>query len=126
MTCVAKAAFAGRPQGRDSFRSHATGESFRLVFSGTPAQDFGMRSLTRQSVLLTFIVCFLVGGNLIAAESSIIAAGAKLQKLAGDFVFTEGPACDAQGNVFFTDQPNDRILKWSTDGKLSTFMQPCG
>jgi gluconolactonase len=28
--------------------------------------------------------------------------------------------------VFFTDQPNDRIHKWSIDGKLSTFMQPCG
>jgi gluconolactonase len=28
--------------------------------------------------------------------------------------------------VFFTDQPNDRILKWSVDGKLSTFLQPAG
>ena len=28
------------------------------------------------------------------------------------------------GNVYFTDQPNDRILKWSVDGKLSTFVQP--
>jgi gluconolactonase len=28
--------------------------------------------------------------------------------------------------VFFTDQPNDRILKWGIDGKLSTFLQPCG
>jgi gluconolactonase len=59
--------------------------------------------------------------------SSVIAApGAKLEKLAGDFKFTEGPTCDAQGNVFFTDQPNDRIMKWSVDGKLSTFMQPAG
>jgi sugar lactone lactonase YvrE len=56
----------------------------------------------------------------------IIAPGAKLQKLAGDFKFTEGPAADAEGNVYFTDQPNDRILKWGTDGKLSTFLQPCG
>jgi gluconolactonase len=49
-----------------------------------------------------------------------------VEKLVGDCKFTEGPACDAEGNVFFTDQPNDRILKWSADGKLSTFMQPCG
>src|SRR6516165_8251597 len=61
-----------------------------------------------------------------AAESPVIAPGARVQKLAGDFKFTEGPAADSQGNVFFTDQPNDRILKWSIDGKLSTFMQPCG
>jgi gluconolactonase len=62
----------------------------------------------------------------LAAESRIIALGATLQKLAGDFAFTEGPACDREGNVFFTDQPNDRILKWSVEEKLSTFMQPCG
>jgi gluconolactonase len=62
----------------------------------------------------------------LAAESKIIAPGATLQTLAGDFAFTEGPACDGGGNVFFTDQPNDRILKWSVDGKLSTFMHPCG
>ncbi|MBM3887867.1 MAG: SMP-30/gluconolactonase/LRE family protein, partial [Verrucomicrobia bacterium] len=52
--------------------------------------------------------------------------GAQVEKLAGEFKFTEGPASDAQGNVYFTDQPNDRILKWSVDGKLTTFMQPCG
>jgi gluconolactonase len=59
-------------------------------------------------------------------ESGIIAPGAKVEKLADGFQFTEGPASDAQGNVFFTDQPNDRILRWSTDGKLSTFLKPCG
>jgi gluconolactonase len=68
----------------------------------------------------------LSSASMSAAESKIIAPGATLQKLAGDFQFTEGPACDDQGSVFFTDQPNDRILKWSTEGKLSTFMQPCG
>ena len=30
------------------------------------------------------------------------------------------------GNVFFTDQPNDRILKWGVEGRLSTFLQPAG
>jgi gluconolactonase len=58
--------------------------------------------------------------------SPIIAPGARLVKLAGGFKFTEGPACDARGNIYFTDQPNDRIMEWSTGGKLSTFMQPCG
>jgi gluconolactonase len=61
-----------------------------------------------------------------AANTNVIAKGAALEKLASDFSFTEGPACDARGNVFFTDQPSDRILEWSTEGKLSTFMQPCG
>ncbi len=58
--------------------------------------------------------------------SAVIATGAKLEKLAGDFKFTEGPTADKDGNIFFTDQPNNRIMKWSVDGKLSTFMQPAG
>jgi len=47
-------------------------------------------------------------------------------KLAGDFAFTEGPAPDKAGNVYFTDQPNDRIMVWSKKKGLSTFMQPSG
>ena len=58
--------------------------------------------------------------------SAVIAPGARLEKLAGAFKFTEGPTSDQDGNVFFTDQPNNRILKWSMDGKLSTFLQPAG
>ena len=61
-----------------------------------------------------------------ADHTSIIAPGAQVEKLADGFAFTEGPACDRDGNVFFTDQPNDRILEWTIDGKLKTFMQPCG
>jgi gluconolactonase len=56
----------------------------------------------------------------------VVTPGATLEKLAGGFDFTEGPTCDADGNVFFTDQPNNRILKWSVDGRLSTFLQPAG
>ena len=56
----------------------------------------------------------------------VVAPGAAVEKLAGDFAFTEGPTCDPDGNVLFTDQPNDRILKWSTEGRLSTFLQPAG
>jgi len=57
---------------------------------------------------------------------SLIADGATLVKLDGSFQFTEGPTSDKAGNIFFTDQPNNRILEWSVDGKLSTFLQPAG
>ena len=56
----------------------------------------------------------------------VVAKSAKLETLADGFDFTEGPTCDAGGNIFFTDQPNDRILKWSTEGELSTFLHPAG
>jgi gluconolactonase len=61
-----------------------------------------------------------------AALVDLRAPGALVQKLSGDFSFTEGPTADASGNVYFTDQPSDRILKWSVDGKLSTFLTPAG
>jgi gluconolactonase len=64
--------------------------------------------------------------NVPRAERGVIAPGATLEKLAGGFAFTEGPTSDKDGNVFFTDQPNNRILKWSADGKLTTFLQPAG
>lgn len=72
------------------------------------------------------VLVLVLGGVAFGEEKGIIAPDAKVEKLAGGFAFTEGPAADAEGNVFFTDQPNDRILKWSVDGKLTTWMKPCG
>ncbi len=61
-----------------------------------------------------------------ADVAGLIAPDAKVEKLAGDFKFTEGPAADKDGNVFFTDIPNNRIHKWSVDGKLSTAREDSG
>lgn len=75
--------------------------------------------------LLTAVLvwgCWLAAGR----AESLVADGATLQKLGDDFAFTEGATADAQGNVFFTDQPNNRIMEWSVAGKLSTFLQPAG
>jgi gluconolactonase len=56
----------------------------------------------------------------------VIAEGAKLQQVATGFAFTEGPAADAGGNVYFTDQPNNRILKWAADEGVSVFLEDSG
>ncbi len=83
-----------------------------------------------KSCLIRISLCILTihlgAGATQAEEKSIRAENAELTKLSDGFIFTEGPASDAKGNVYFTDQPNDRIMKWSIDGKLSTFMKPCG
>jgi gluconolactonase len=81
---------------------------------------------TIATVALALLSVLAMANSSSGAEGGVVEPGAKLQKLSGEFTFTEGPASDAEGNVYFTDQPNDRILKWSTDGKLSTFMRPCG
>ena len=73
----------------------------------------------------TFLFSVFLSANLYA-QTSIVAPGAEVKLLASGFEFTEGPASDTDGNVYFTDQPNDRIHIWSTDGKLSTFMQGSG
>ncbi|MCH7688789.1 MAG: SMP-30/gluconolactonase/LRE family protein [Planctomycetes bacterium] len=59
-------------------------------------------------------------------ETSLVDDGAKVKKLAGGFIFTEGPAVDQQGNIYFTDIRNNRIHKWSLDGKLTTFRENSG
>ena len=60
-------------------------------------------------------------------DSPVVTDGATLT-LAGDgFKFTEGPARDPLGDVYFTDQPNDRIHRWeAASGKISLFLEPCG
>jgi gluconolactonase len=73
-----------------------------------------------------FLLPALFSFVLAAHGEGVFAPDAKLQKLAGGFAFTEGPTCDAKGNLFFVDQPNDRIMKWSAAGKLTTFLQPSG
>lgn len=44
-------------------------------------------------------------------------------KLHGGFQFTEGPAADREGNVYFSDIPAEKILKVDTAGKLSVFRE---
>ena len=79
-------------------------------------------------IVFSFVFLLIIQNETIAQskEEQLIAKGAKPEKLAGDFSFTEGPACDAKGNIFFTDQPNNRIWKWSTDNKLSQFGESFG
>src|SRR4051812_12126292 len=51
----------------------------------------------------------------------------KLHRLATGFGFTEGPAADRRGNVFFTDQPNDKIYRWDAGtGAITLWLEGTG
>ncbi len=75
--------------------------------------------------LLVVMFCCIAATS-IAAEPPIpgIGPAGEIVKLHGGFQFTEGPAADAEGNVFFSDIPNSRINKIDTAGKLSVFREP--
>lgn len=45
----------------------------------------------------------------------------EVEELSGAFDFTEGPAVDAEGNVYFTNIPQHMILIWTTENQLDTF-----
>lgn len=72
----------------------------------------------------------LLATAVLAAQTALaegfLEPGAKVTKAIGGCRFTEGPAVDAQGNLFFSDGPNDRIMKRAPDGTVSIFRQPCG
>ncbi len=89
----------------------------------TPASRHPLPTLA--TALALALGCF-APASCWSAESTV-AAGAKLEKLAEGFSFTEGPATDKDGNVFFTDQPNDRIVRWdATTRTVSDWLKPAG
>ena len=60
-------------------------------------------------------------------SDALIAEGAELVQVSNEYSFTEGPASDTDGNVYFTDQPNDKILKWNAkDNSITVFKEPSG
>ena len=78
------------------------------------------------SLLAAWLFSLTLSTCLASAAEELTAPGAKVEQLAGGFAFTEGPARDALGNIYFTDIPNARIHKWSLDGKLSTLRENSG
>lgn len=47
----------------------------------------------------------------VACLQSHLVAG-EVKRLADGMKFTEGPVADGQGNVYYSDIPNNRIIKW--------------
>ena len=61
-----------------------------------------------------------------AGLDDVLAPGTVAEKLADGFKFTEGATVNPAGEVFFVDQPNNKILRWSREQGLRTFMDPAG
>ena len=68
----------------------------------------------------------LAGAGAPAAAEAASGDAAPARELAVEttVAFTEGPTVAEDGSVYFTDLGNNRIMRWSADGQLSTFRQP--
>lgn len=58
--------------------------------------------------------------------NEILVEGEDWQLVSEGHRFTEGPAVNDKGEVFFTDIPNDKIHKIGLDGKVTTFAENTG
>ncbi|THU36099.1 SMP-30/gluconolactonase/LRE family protein [Niastella caeni] len=91
-----------------------------------------MKIKIRETILLVIMCCccyLLKAQNdrtSITDTAGIVADGATPTLIARNFSFTEGPTTDKKGNIYFTDQPNNKIWKYGTDGSLSIFLDSAG
>lgn len=67
---------------------------------------------------IALAVCLAAGTGGEAKKKSIIPDGAKAVRVATGAEFSEGPAADAAGNVYFSDSPANRIWVYTAGGEL--------
>jgi gluconolactonase len=83
---------------------------------------------------INFLLIVLLVGKQAMAQTTVqsldsikvVAPHAALKLVSNQFAFAEGPAVDKKGDIYFTDQPNDKIWKYDINGKLSLFMDKTG
>lgn len=80
-------------------------------------------------------ICTIVGIGLVFAlvncqsvnSSKMFYEGVQPERVSDQFSFTEGPSADKIGNVYFTDQPNDKIYYWDwKTNKIIKFLDKTG
>ncbi len=57
---------------------------------------------------------------------SILPPDAEVEQVATGFTFTEGPAWDGKGNLYFSDIPENVIKRVDEAGNVSVFLEPSG
>jgi gluconolactonase len=78
----------------------------------------------KQFYFLSVFCCVLLIPFVLFADDSIIAPHAQVEKVSDGFGFTEGPAVNSNGDLYFVDDPNSKIYFWSvSEQKLSVFVE---
>jgi gluconolactonase len=81
--------------------------------------------MARQIVAALGLLLVVIATSARAEETeSLIVSGEKVQKLAGDMKFSEGPAwIPATKTLVFSDIPNSKLMQWRAGEGLSVFRQ---
>jgi gluconolactonase len=78
------------------------------------------KHLLYMAALFTFSV---INAQTTSLPDKLVAEDAALNKSGTGYSFTEGSSVAADGRVFFTDQPNDRIYVWDEKEGISLFIE---
>ncbi len=98
------------------------------------SQRRARRSFLRRSLAGTAAAALVLAGNPLPSRAAVDYEGLDsddylgpvevLAKVEDEQVFTEGPAVDRQGNVYFTNVPMSKILRWNPHTrKLTVFRE---
>lgn len=79
------------------------------------------RMTAPQCLISSLLMSLLLSGS--TQAQNLVEQGAEIELLNDSFTFTEGPIADADGNVYFSDIPANRIHIWTLDGELETFRE---
>lgn len=79
------------------------------------------------SVKIFFTAFIMVSCSALQSPVDLVQKGGDITLVSDTFSFTEGPAADRSGNVYFTDQPNDKIYRWDAKtGEVYEFLNKTG
>jgi gluconolactonase len=92
-----------------------------------PPARLQLQSQTRISPAVMLLPAAVVLLGILTGLSSAqdFPGAGEVKKLHDGFIFTEGPAYDGK-HLYFTDIPNNRIMRTDLDGKLEVFLEPSG
>lgn len=93
--------------------------------SSEPASDNGQKNLAnkRQNELTSEAIKHT---EMPPGLQQILADDTQVEKVAGNFEFTEGPLWHPDGFLLFSDIPANTIYKWSAKDRVEVFRQPSG
>jgi gluconolactonase len=88
-----------------------------------------MISAMKRNLLLVLLATVALAAEIQRSApefDQIVPSGATVEKLAGNFKFTEGPVWIHAGYLLFSDIPANAIMKWTPAGEVSVFLKPSG